>query len=411
MRDRLWIGSFWHQLLYPELGPGGFQDPTGMLASAVRRVFGSSLPEHVVAARIHYDSAAGYVEQRAVAASVLGHLHHTLALRERRLLGFVHGRFLYCCGYFPPAEQQGEISSEVVATDLTNRLRELVGHLREEHDILFTVGIAFRRTIQPKESLHAFRQTAQYAVVALRTQLQIKKGYVLVCDAPRRGEQRFVVKSLVEKLERIARGGDLEAVPDACREVSHFLFGSEYIPLLKVRGLLQSFLVSLSMAAQAAGVDPALLYTLNQRYFESILMLYDYDELEQVIHAAIARFVSEVHVMRARELEHPAVGRAEAYVIQNIGDPLSLSSVAKAVDLSPPYLSRLFRTQRGITLTEFINRQRVEVAKTLLQDPDRSICTVAFASGFGSLQHFNRVFKSAVGCTPTQFRILKYVHL
>ena len=149
MRDRLWIGSFWHQLLYPELGPGGFQDPTGMLASAVRRVFGSSLPEHVVAARIHYDSAAGYVEQRAVAASVLGHLHHTLALRERRLLGFVHGRFLYCCGYFPPAEQQGEISSEVVATDLTNRLRELVGHLREEHDILL-LGIAADNTAQGK---------------------------------------------------------------------------------------------------------------------------------------------------------------------------------------------------------------------------------------------------------------------
>lgn len=411
MRDRLWIGSFWHQLLYPELGPGGYEDPTGMLASAARRLFGTDLPEYVVAARIHYGGVTAFDEQRGIATEVLTHLRQALSWCERRLLGFVHGRFLYFCGFLSADELQRTSEWEAAATNLTNRLRGLVAHLREEHDIPFTVGIAFRQPMPIGKTLGAFRLAAQYAVVALRMQLQVEKGRVLVCDTLRRGEQRFVVKPIVKKLEQITHAGDLEAVPDACRDVSHFLFGSEYIPLLKVRGLLQSFLVSMSMAAQSAGVDSTSLFALNQRYFERILTLYDYDEMEPVIHAAITEFVSEVQALRARELEHPAVGRAEAYVIQHIGESLSLSCVAQAVDLSPPYLSRLFRTHRGITLTEFINRQRVEEAKTLLQDPDKTICSVAFASGFGSLQHFNQVFKSVVGCTPTQFRVIKYVHL
>jgi AraC-like DNA-binding protein len=189
--------------------------------------------------------------------------------------------------------------------------------------------------------------------------------------------------------------------------VSRFLFGSSYIPLLKVRWLFQLLLVSLSMTAQAAGVDPDLLYSLNQHYFESILTLYDYAEIEKVIHAAITRFVAEVHAIRARELEHPAVGRAEAFVIQNVGNPLSLSVVAKAIGLSAAYLSRLFRAHRGVTLTEFINRERVDAAKSLLKDPGMSVGAAAFNAGFGSVQHFNRVFKSVAGCTPTQYRLSK----
>ncbi|NLN20274.1 MAG: helix-turn-helix transcriptional regulator [Firmicutes bacterium] len=402
MRDRLWIVSFWHQLLYPELGPAGYEDPTGVLASAARRLFGSDQPDYVVAARIHYGEATEHEQQRKTAAVVLRHLHSSFSFDERRLLGFVHGRFLYFCGRFQNASQPSSAS-----TELARRLRALVAHLRQEHGILFTVGVSPRR----HPGLSGFRRAAQYAVVALRIQLQTEKGGMLVCDTPRRGEQRFVAKPLVEKLERITRSGSVEAVPEICNDVSGFLFGSEYIPLLKLRGLLQSFLVSLSMAAQTAGVDPALLYDLNQRYFDSILVLYDYEELEQVIHSAIREFVSMVYETRAQELEHPAIARAEAYVMQNISEPLTLSSVAQAVGLSPPYLSRLFRTYRGMTLTQFINCQRVELAKSLLQNSDKNVCAIAFAAGFGSVQHFNRIFKSLVGCTPSQFRLLKCVHL
>ncbi|MGI6082959.1 MAG: helix-turn-helix domain-containing protein, partial [Limnochordia bacterium] len=359
-------------------------------------------PDFVVAARIHYGDATEDGQQRRTAAVVLGDLRRSFSLGERRLLGFVHGRFLYFCGHFPSALQ-----ADSALAELTRRLCALVAHLRREHGILFTVGVSSRR----QQGLSGFRRAAQYAVVALRTQLQTEKGRVLVCDTLRRGEQRFVVKPLVEKLERIARSGDVDSVSEACSEVSAFLFGSEYIPLLKLRGLLQSILVSMSMAAQTAGVDPALLYDLNQRYFESILVLYDYEELEQVIHSAIRVFVSKVYEVRLHELEHPAIARAEAYVVQNISEPLTLSSVARAVGLSPPYLSRLFRAYRGMTLTQFINCQRVELAKSLLQDSDKNICAVAFASGFGSVQHFNRIFKSIVGCTPSQFRLLKCVHL
>ena len=137
MRDRLWIVSFWHQLLYPELGPAGYEDPTGVLASAARRLFGSDQPDYVVAARIHYGEATEHEQQRKTAAVVLRHLHSSFSFDERRLLGFVHGRFLYFCGRFQNASQPSSAS-----TELARRLRALVAHLRQEHGILFTVGVS-----------------------------------------------------------------------------------------------------------------------------------------------------------------------------------------------------------------------------------------------------------------------------
>jgi hypothetical protein len=207
MRDRLWIGALWHQLLYPELGPAGYEDPEGMLTSAVRRAFGSALPEYVVAGRIDFAGASGIAEQRAVAACVLRGLHSHLSPRERQLLGFVHSRFLYFCG----GQNDGPWKTDAEA--LTRRLHRLARQLREEQGALFTVGLAFRKQIRPENSLVAFRETTQYAVVALRTQLQVEKGCVCRCDSPRRGAQTFLVKPLAQQLERIAHSGDLEAVP------------------------------------------------------------------------------------------------------------------------------------------------------------------------------------------------------
>ena len=57
--------------------------------------------------------------------------------------------------------------------------------------------------------------------------------------------------------------------------------------------------------------------------------------------------------------------------------------------------------------TSFVNQFRIEHAKTLLRDPQRShekIIAIAFDSGFASLPSFQRVFKSSVGTSPSEWK-------
>lgn len=87
---------------------------------------------------------------------------------------------------------------------------------------------------------------------------------------------------------------------------------------------------------------------------------------------------------------------------------LTIGELAKAVGLPEHRLRRLINDQLGHrNFASFINQHRVEAAQAVLSDPARAMRTVAsiaFDHGFGSLGPFNRAFREATGQTPTAYR-------
>ena len=57
-----------------------------------------------------------------------------------------------------------------------------------------------------------------------------------------------------------------------------------------------------------------------------------------------------------------------------------------------------------MTLTEYVNRRRIEWSKVKLMEPDSRVVEVAFDVGYQSLSQFNRCFRKYVGVSPTRFR-------
>jgi len=64
----------------------------------------------------------------------------------------------------------------------------------------------------------------------------------------------------------------------------------------------------------------------------------------------------------------------------------------------------LFAQHQGEGFVEYLNRFRVDKAKSLLQSTDLLIKEVGYKVGFNSTQNFNRVFKRWTGMTPQQYR-------
>ena len=83
---------------------------------------------------------------------------------------------------------------------------------------------------------------------------------------------------------------------------------------------------------------------------------------------------------------------------------LSLTKIAKSVNLSSNYLSEKFKQVTGINFVDYVGCARVDRACRLLRDSNLRISEIAFAVGFQSLSQFNRVFKKIMRRTPTQFR-------
>ena len=84
---------------------------------------------------------------------------------------------------------------------------------------------------------------------------------------------------------------------------------------------------------------------------------------------------------------------------------LSVQSVAARIGCSPDHLTRLFRSEHGMSLGVWIAKERMQLACDLLAHPELNIAEVGWTCGFASPSYFIRVFKSYTGTTPKAWRI------
>ena len=109
-----------------------------------------------------------------------------------------------------------------------------------------------------------------------------------------------------------------------------------------------------------------------------------------------------------RRAEPVAIWKARKYIEEHADQELSLTKIAKIVNMNANYLSENFKQVTGLNFVEYVARARFEKACSLLHDGDLRISDIAFAAGFQSLSQFNRVFKRLAGKSPTQFRAAKH---
>ncbi len=94
------------------------------------------------------------------------------------------------------------------------------------------------------------------------------------------------------------------------------------------------------------------------------------------------------------------------YINAHCTENLSVDELAAEAGFSKYHFSRLFKEMTGTTCHNYLITRRIIFAKSLLIDFSIPITEVAMRSGFNSLATFNRLFKSEIGCTPTEFRKL-----
>jgi AraC-like DNA-binding protein len=85
---------------------------------------------------------------------------------------------------------------------------------------------------------------------------------------------------------------------------------------------------------------------------------------------------------------------------QNIANPPTLEELGKKIGCSHFYLSRIFSTQTGQTITQYLRRLRLEKAAELLKSREYNVTEVALEVGYNSLSHFSAAFQETFGCCP-----------
>lgn len=154
------------------------------------------------------------------------------------------------------------------------------------------------------------------------------------------------------------------------------------------------------------------LYNLVHEYGK-LMRLDEHTSLKEGIyyleHAAAGLFERRSSAEKARSSE--VIGRICDYIHSHLGEDLSLVRLAELHYFNPSYLSRFFKQEKGINLSEYIDQCRAAKAKELLGNEALKIRDVALHVGYEAHHSFTRFFKKNTGMTPQEYRESIHINL
>ncbi|MCZ8521285.1 MULTISPECIES: response regulator transcription factor [Paenibacillus] len=118
--------------------------------------------------------------------------------------------------------------------------------------------------------------------------------------------------------------------------------------------------------------------------------------------AAEAIFSARQHGEQSRA--SAAIDKICVYIEEHISEDLSLVRLAEVIHFNPSYLSRLFKLERGMNLSEYIEETRLAAAKEMLRSGELKIAEVGAKIGYEAAHSFTRFFKKWTGLTPQDYR-------
>lgn len=128
-----------------------------------------------------------------------------------------------------------------------------------------------------------------------------------------------------------------------------------------------------------------------------------------LMHAFLVRSLTVVRENRGIsrekvEEEHILGNRIKEYIDSHYHEPLSLQEIGNALNISPYYLSHVFKDMSGYSPIQYLLRRRLGEAQTLLISTELPIIDIALMTGFDTQNYFNAQFTKHVGVSPKRYR-------
>ena len=96
--------------------------------------------------------------------------------------------------------------------------------------------------------------------------------------------------------------------------------------------------------------------------------------------------------------------RAKKFIEENYMKQITLEDVSYAINLTPSYLSTLFKKEMGVTFTDYLTSCRIENAKRLLKETGLTIVELSSSVGYSDSRYFSKVFHKMIGIKPSAYR-------
>ena len=167
------------------------------------------------------------------------------------------------------------------------------------------------------------------------------------------------------------------------------------------------FVVTVSMITRhcvEAGMELEQAYRLSDFYILKMDSMTTTEDIAALHDSMVLDFTGKMLLIKKQSIISKSITMCIEYVYNHIHDRITIEDLATYTDLSPSYLSRLFKKELGISVSDYIREKKIDKAQNLLKYSDFTPVEIANYLSFSSQSHFIQAFEKMVGMTPKKYR-------
>ncbi|MDR3164999.1 MAG: AraC family transcriptional regulator [Synergistaceae bacterium] len=199
------------------------------------------------------------------------------------------------------------------------------------------------------------------------------------------------------------RASDKEHAKKLLNEVTGSIVFSLGRDFSRIRTRIYELFVLLSRAAIDSGAPPEYVFELSHVFFTKT---HDISNIED-LHFNLAKAMNQLvdYMPPFEDVKNRGViYKAVQFIQRNYPRKISLDEVAREVDLSASYFSKVFKSEIGCNFNTYMNIVRIGKSINLLLYDNLDLVSIASLVGFEDQSYFSKVFKQVTGVTPHAFR-------
>ncbi|RKI30306.1 helix-turn-helix domain-containing protein [bacterium 1xD8-6] len=202
--------------------------------------------------------------------------------------------------------------------------------------------------------------------------------------------------------------GDMDFVQENCRRDTFTKTeGMGILSTNPLTNLKYHFVITVAMITRqcvAAGMELEQAYRLSDFYILKLDSCSTIEAVSQLHHNMALDFTGKMFLVKKGAAVSKPVVICMDFIYSHLNTRITVQTLSEYTGLSSSYLSRLFKKELGISISDYILEKKIEKSENLLKYSDYSLIDIANYLAFSSQSHFIQTFKKAVGLTPNKYR-------
>ena len=204
------------------------------------------------------------------------------------------------------------------------------------------------------------------------------------------------------------KSGDMDYVLTNCQQGA--FTNSEGMGILSKNPLTNikyHFVITVAMITRhcvEAGMELEQAYRLSDFYIIKLDSCINVKSVSKLHDNMALDFTEKMMLLRKNKIISKSIILCTEYIYNHIHDRILVKDLAEYTNLSSSYLSRLFKKEIGISISDYIREKKVEKAQHLLKYSNFSFIDITNYLAFSSQSHFIQIFEKQTGLTPKKYR-------